>query len=270
VYAGYSANRGRQKKVPPSDLGSATRRAEGHSLEAFHDRLLDLCANDLSVNLHTRASQSEDQAKRACSLASELGILKQPGITWLEFREAAADLHFCSEHAVEFSTEYSLVAKFTIPPNFGLIPQVLTHPVINLRDDPSLPATRQAIEFVPATPLEYLERWIAANEVFGDDVRLTAVIEWADGQVSFAISQPQYHGEPATPREIESFFEASGWKRFIDSSDHVLFYNYAFQVLAIDALPRNCYLHDGGLLPFDVILCKPDEGLERLLALYPS
>lgn len=161
------------------------------------------------------------------------------------------------------------VIKLTIPPNFGLTPKVLHHPVVNLRDDPALPKTRPSIEFVPATPLEYLERWIAANEVFGDDVKLTAVIEWADGQVSFAISQPQYHGEPAPQREIEARFEAAGWKRFIDEAGHVLFFNYAYQVLAIDSLPRNCYLHDDDLLPFDVILCRPDLELESVLGLYP-
>jgi hypothetical protein len=39
--------------------------------------------------------------------------------------------------------------------------------------------------------------------------------------------------------------------------------------LAIDALPRNCYVHDGDFLPFDVILCRPSDELERFLALYP-
>lgn len=47
-----------------------------------------------------------------------------------------------------------------------------------------------------------------------------------------------------------------------------LFCNYAIQSLAIDALPRNCYLKDGDLLPFDVILCQPDEALEAFLRLY--
>ena len=49
-----------------------------------------------------------------------------------------------------------------------------------------------------------------------------------------------------------------------------MFFNYAFQVLAIDALPRNCYLRDGNLLPFDVILCRPDAELEGVLRLYPE
>lgn len=166
--------------------------------------------------------------------------------------------------------EHALVAKITIPPKFGLVPKVLSHPTVDLRRESKDGEFRQAIEFVPATPLEYLERWIAANEVFEDDVKLSSVIEWADGQVSFVITQPQYHGDPAPVREIERYFEAAGWKRLADCGGHTLFFNYAFQVLAIDALPRNCYLHDDALLPFDVILCHPGEELERFLKLYPG
>lgn len=146
---------------------------------------------------------------------------------WADFYARADDPYIGTEHLVELSGDEHRVFKITAPPKFGLTPKVLHHLIVNLRDDPAVPKTRPSIEFLPATPLEYLARWIAANEVFGDDVKLTAVIEWADGQVSFAISQPQYHGEPATEREIEAHFEASGWTRFIDSSDHVLFYNYA-------------------------------------------
>lgn len=103
-------------------------------------------------------------------------------------------------------------------------------------------------------------------------MRLTSVIKWSDGQVSFGIHQPQYHGEPASPRDIDRYFEASGWTCIADpgGSGHILYYNYAFQVLAIDALPRNCYLHEGALLPFDVILCQPDAELEKYLRLYPD
>lgn len=49
-----------------------------------------------------------------------------------------------------------------------------------------------------------------------------------------------------------------------------MFFNYAFGVMAIDAEKRNCYLNDGGLQPFDVILCEPDESLERYLGIYPG
>ena len=263
-------HRGHQKKEPSASLSHAPGNGEGYSLEAFHDGLRDLCSHHLEGDGHDRSSCAKDQAQQALALAGKLGLLKRASESWESFRSTNADLHFGTERAVESDEWGERMAKVTIPANFGLVSRVLWHPVVNLRNDPELPKTRPSIEFVPATPLEYLARWIAANDVFGDDVKLTAVIQWADGQVSFAISQPQYHGEPATPREIDEFFEASGWKRFVDSSDHILFYNYAFRVLAIDALPRNCYVHDDSLLPFDVILCHPDEDLESLLQLYPA
>jgi hypothetical protein len=169
---------------------------------------------------------------------------------------------------VDLDAHSGLVGKTTIPPAFGLIPRVRQQPVAVLRAGG--PAFSEAIEFVSATPLEYLSRWLASNEVFGDDVRLVSVIQWTTGMVSFGITQPQYHGVPAEPREIERFFLEAGWTRLRDPSGHLVFFNYAFGVMAIDAEKRNCYVNKGGLQPFDVILCQPDDALERFLRIYPS
>jgi|GEM_PF-2335612 len=40
--------------------------------------------------------------------------------------------------------------------------------------------------------------------------------------------------------------------------------------LAFDAEPRNCYVNDGGLQPFDVVLCQPNDALEKFLRIYPD
>lgn len=239
-------------------------------LETFHQRLRDLCADHITCAPGDRTGFSQDQAQHACTLARELGILKIPGLTWTEFRHASEDLHFGTEHAVEFADKHARVLKITIPPGFGLIPCLKQLRTVNLRNDPTLPAFRTSLEFDAATPLEYLDRWIVANEAFRDDAKLASVISWADGQVSFVITQPQYHGVPASPRQIEQFFTSSGWVQLAEVSTHTLYYHYAFQTLAIDALSRNCYVHEGSLLPFDVILFRPDEGLERFLKLYPE
>ncbi|HEY1120708.1 MAG TPA: hypothetical protein VGE67_03875 [Haloferula sp.] len=53
-------------------------------------------------------------------------------------------------------------------------------------------------------------------------------------------------------------------------SGHAVYFNYAFGVMAIDAERRNCYLTDGELQPFDVILCHPHEELEQFLRIYPE
>lgn len=105
-------------------------------------------------------------------------------MSW-EYFKAASESHLGTEHLVEFDEEIDRMVKITVPPKFGLIPKVITYSVPNLRGEPG---TRKVIEFIHATPMEYLERWVTANEVFGDDVKLSAVVRWADGQVSFAIS----------------------------------------------------------------------------------
>jgi hypothetical protein len=175
-----------------------------------------------------------------------------------------------TEHMVELDTQSGLIGKTTIPPAFGLIPVLRRHPEVVLRPDSAAPCDREFIEFSPATPLEYLARWIASNEVFGDDVNLVSVIRWLDGLTSFGITQPQYHGIPAEPRDIESYFLDAGWTPLNDPSGHVVFFNYAFGIMAIDTERRNCYINQGGLQPFDVILCVPDLALEQYLRIYPE
>jgi hypothetical protein len=240
-------------------------------LKAFYDRLRDLCADDGEGSGRSRSQRIEDQTQQVRSLANEFGLLKKAGFTWDELRTDQPDIDYCTEHIVEFSAERGRVGKTTIPPAFGLTPQVIEHTAVTLRGDPSRPSVRRAIECVPAAPLEYLSRWMDANALFGDDVELVSVVEWADAKLSFGITQPQYDGEPASFREIEGFFEDAGWTHVADpSGEHLLFFNYAWGVLAIDALPRNCFIRDGRILPFDVILCRPDAALEKFLSLYPE
>lgn len=114
---------------------------------------------------------SKEQAQRAIAVAREFGILKSldsPDSDSL-FHEDANVGHRGSEHLVEYSINDEVILKVTIPPKFGLIPKICIHEVPNLRE-PSQPGTRSVIEFEPATPLEYLKRWILCNEVFEDHV----------------------------------------------------------------------------------------------------
>ena len=130
--------------------------------------------------------------------------------------------------------------------------------------------SRQAIEPIEGTPLEYLERWLANNEVFSDQVYFESVLEWPSGEISFVISQPVYHGEPALLSEIENHFLEAGWQRIKRHSGHQFFFNLAYGVLAMDTESRNCYLTKDGLQPFDVILTYPTSEIEQLLGLYPD
>lgn len=232
------------------------------SLEAFLERLRDLCPDHGSGDGEARLGEIQNQARHTHALARELGILKCSAHPWQNL-----DVFCGSEHLVELDSVSRQAVKLTIPPAFGLIPGLKSLLAVDLRSEHSV--SRTAIEFFPATPIEYLERWRAANEVFGDDVRLASVIEWPNGEISICVTQPQYHGEPAEPRDIEAFFLKHGWTRLKDPSGHAVYFNYAFGVMAIDAERRNCYLTDGELQPFDVILCQPDEEMERFLQVYP-
>lgn len=236
------------------------------SIEAFLERLRDRCKNDGGCDGLDRPGRIQVEARCAVALADELGILKRVSKSWNEVCDQHSDQWKGSEHWVDFSEHDGRYHKTTLPPAFGLVPKVVSHPVVDLRSE--VPKTRRAIEFVPGTPLEYLERWQTSNDLFGDDVRLVSVIAWAGDEVSFGITQPQYHGVPAEPREIEGFFLRAGWQRLRDPSGHVIFFNHAFGVMAIDAERRNCYITDGELQPFDVILRRPDEEMEEFLGIY--
>lgn len=168
---------------------------------------------------------------------------------------------------MEFAVDSGLVVKTTIPPGFGLTP--FLNRIKSTSADPNEKISyREAIEFRPATPLEYLNRWIANNEVFGDDVRVVSVIRWKCGAVSLGITQPQYSGTPADDREIADYFQAAGWILLNDPSGHLVFFHYGYQLMAIDAASRNCFLDSEGIQPFDVILCAPSEEIEKFLEIY--
>ncbi|RYD36360.1 MAG: hypothetical protein EOP86_06170 [Verrucomicrobiaceae bacterium] len=218
-----------------------------------------------------RPAAIQEQAKQAVLLADEYGILRRPAETAAEFDVSGEKaLVSGTEHWVDFDDTRRLVIKITRPPGFGLIPYVRSSPIIDLRNPGAAPVMRETVEFTVATPLEYLERWLDANELFSDNVRLVSVIQWGNGQVSFSITQPQYHGVPAHPQAITDFFLRAGWTSIPNQGGHSIFYNYNWQVLAIDVEPRNCYFNQGYLLPFDPILHRPGEALKDHLGLYPG
>jgi hypothetical protein len=88
-------------------------------------------------------------------------------MTWREFVALCPDAYIGTEHMVELEPQAGIVGKTTIPPTFGLTPALRRHRLAVLRPDEDDPRMQDVIEFVPATPLEYLSRWLACNEVFG-------------------------------------------------------------------------------------------------------
>ena len=128
----------------------------------------------------------------------------------------------------------------------------------------------ESLQFRDGTPLEYLDRWTLCNEVFGDRASLLAVVKWIDGAVSILMRQPHYGGRQPRPEGIRLYFLDAGWQEIRSTPEHKVFFNFAFNVIAIDAVPRNCYIWNDQIQPFDVILSTPTEELEHHLRLYPD
>lgn len=223
---GNSLSCARKKTEPEQHPGQ--KGAQTDSLKTFHERLRNLCAHDPEGDGNARQAIIQTQTEQAVRIAGEFGILIRSADTVQRFRGRESDLIVGTEHMVErFGT---LIAKLTNPPGFGLVPHVRFAPRINLKNPDASLRMKGAVEFTSGTPLEYLDRWMDANELFNDDVRLASVIQWADGAVSLGITQPQYHGEPATLREIERYFLEAGWMLIPDKNGHIIFYNYNWEV----------------------------------------
>ena len=235
-----------------------------HELQDFH--------RDNEKGHEWRGQVIQEQAQYACAFARKNELLEETPYSFDQF-EADSELGSTSlvrgaEHVVELDEHSHRIKKFTLPSGFGLTPKLLHHDQAHADLRPELQRTKPSIEFVPATPLEYLARWHACNELFRDDVQLTTVILWSDHRVSFGITQPQYAGRIPTNARIEDYFCETMWARVPNELGHTIFYNYAYDILALDIEPRNCYLSDDDeLLPFDVILSTPDDDLRDFLKL---
>ena len=199
-------------------------------LEALLDRLRHLHQDHEEGYGRERGELIKEQAEYACAFASEHGILATLEDNFSSIRSTE---FVGSEHLVDFSTEQHRVVKITVPKGFGLAPALISkpNPLYGLHENED--QHKKSVEFVHATPLEYLTRWSACNQLFSDDIRLHTVIRWENNRVSFVISQPQYHGDIPDAQHIEEYFESSGWHRIPNDKGHTFFFNYAFQVLAV-------------------------------------
>ncbi len=122
---------------------------------------------------------------------------------------------------------------------------------------------------MPATPLEYFERWLLQNSLFGDGVRLEGVAEEETGLVVL-ISQPNITGEAATPEEIETFMRQLWFKPLgelgLGGPGALGFYRDLDEVAAFDAHAGNFVKdRDGVILPIDLILVRADAAMQSAL-----
>jgi len=161
------------------------------------------------------------------------------------------------EHSVWLDESLQLYFKATFPGRFGF------GVAVTVGGEPDL---------VAATPLEYLERLLLQNRVFGDELRLVGVAEDQKGVV-VVTSQPNVEGGDATREEILDFMR-SLWFRplpglHLGNPGALAFYRDLDELAAFDAHPANFVKDQNGvILPIDLILVQADKVLQAALGHY--
>ncbi|MBX3742641.1 MAG: hypothetical protein KF712_16770 [Akkermansiaceae bacterium] len=235
----------------------------GDFLETFQERLSNLCESDGGGDEPRSGGWEESHTEQICAIADSLGILERPDYTFQELISQSG-IFLGTEHVVELDTVDSRVSKITRPPAFGLYPTLVERQGLPLPSGRLIETQRQ-IELVGSSLSKYLLRWAYSNQVFGDDVRLSSLIRWADGALSVGITQPQYHGRKASESEIMEFFVRKGWRDVTRRAVRAAFYQPDFNLVAVDAEPRNCFINTEGLFPFDVVLADAGPDLLEII-----
>ena len=118
-----------------------------------------------------------------------------------------------------------------------------------------------------ATPLEYLERLVLFNDVFGDDIRLVGVI--AEPEPAIVTTQPVIRGRHASPAEIASCMAALGFAPVddvvLDRRDSTSFFGAADGVAVFDAHGENVLAGEMGIAPIDLFVIRAGEDLRAFL-----
>ena len=120
-----------------------------------------------------------------------------------------------------------------------------------------------------ATPCEYLDRLLLANELFGDDIQLLGVLDAGAG-MQVVTSQPTIRGEPPEPEQIAEFMQALGFAMLppvvVRNSGALAFLRERDGIAAFDCHAGNFFVSAGQVLPIDVILVRVGEALLNALA----
>lgn len=133
----------------------------------------------------------------------------------------------------------------------------------------ALPETNGQPELTAALPLEYLERILLQNQLFGDDLKLEG-LAGEPGGVSIVTSQPVLVGVAPTPAEITAFPQQLWFQPLtglqLGHPGALAFYRDLDEVAVFDAHVAN-FVKDtnGTVLPIDLILVRADAALQRAL-----
>lgn len=131
-----------------------------------------------------------------------------------------------------------------------------------------LPGDGGVPEVSEATPLEYLQRWLHANRLLGDSVKLRGVAATDEG-VQVVISQPFIHGPYPEKLQIFHELQSHGFALVPDfsvgSEQDSSFYNDDSRIGIFDAACDNFILSQGLAVPIDVIIVSVGSKLRQQL-----
>ncbi len=139
-----------------------------------------------------------------------------------------------NEHVVYYDTRTNRIVKITLcPPNFG----------------------------AQGRAQDYIQNFLAANFLFGDDIRLEGLVN-SDMGLRLVVSQPFIKGVTASLPEIETYFSGAGG--FIPFQLHA-FKQPEAGLLVMDARPANVLKDEQGFVyPIDLQILWPGHDLSEL------
>ena len=104
---------------------------------------------------------------------------------------------------------------------------------------------------VPASPLEYFDRWSRHNELFGNITRISGVAELAGHGLVAVTEQDALYGEFPPVDAVESFMRSAGF--VAEPQLAFAWYDRERNLAVFDARPGNFILVEDTAVPFDVI-----------------
>jgi hypothetical protein len=230
------------------------RHAEGFTPAEVLSGIREICPTEPQGFGLARETRSDREAESLISWADEKGAL------WSEKNVPKTDDLTGGEHIVEIDEDSGRVFKSTKPGKFGFGVDL---EIVRAKGWKSKP--RITAGLVDATPFEYLERLGWQNELFGDDIMVNGVARYPNG-IAVITTQPFYDGMRTEQKHIDTWFESKGGRRI--KTKEGAFYSKDKDLLVMDALPRNVLtLTDGRIMPFDVVIVKPDGHLKSRLGL---
>jgi len=126
-----------------------------------------------------------------------------------------------------------------------------------------LPGEDRIPEVAEATPLEYLERWAAANKILGDNVKLRGVVIEED-VIRVVISQKIIAGPYPNKCAVKEEMSKRGFFQVpfsIGSETDTTYYDDEHRIAAFDGSTDNFILSNGVPIPIDVIIIRVGDSL---------